>query len=129
MLALVSAAILRSEYRGTHNHILLSQIRDSPNLEGQVPVFISPRDRVAQLYPRHWVSFSSPPTTRRATVEVFDSASTRGYYQTGILFYILVYSLVRVRFTTVITQYQVNIARNCQATTHCMNLSYVAGNE
>jgi hypothetical protein len=27
--------------------------------------------------PRHWVPFSSPPTTRRATVEVFDSASTR----------------------------------------------------
>jgi hypothetical protein len=31
---------------------LLSQIRDSPNLEGQVPVFISPRNRVAQLYPQ-----------------------------------------------------------------------------
>jgi hypothetical protein len=27
-------------------------IWDSPNLEGQVPVFISPRNRVAQLYPR-----------------------------------------------------------------------------
>jgi hypothetical protein len=27
--------------------------------------------------PRHWVPFSSPPTTRRATVEVFDPASTR----------------------------------------------------
>jgi hypothetical protein len=31
-------------------HILLSQVRDSPNLEDQVPVFMSPRDRVAQLY-------------------------------------------------------------------------------
>jgi hypothetical protein len=29
----------RSESRGTIDHILLSQIRDSPNLEGQVPVF------------------------------------------------------------------------------------------
>jgi hypothetical protein len=29
--------ILRSESRGTHDHILLSQIRDSPNLEGWVP--------------------------------------------------------------------------------------------
>jgi hypothetical protein len=28
--------------------------------------------------PRHWVTFSSSPTTRRTTVEVFDSASTRG---------------------------------------------------
>jgi hypothetical protein len=31
-------------------HILLSQIRDSPKLEGQVPVFISLRNRVARLY-------------------------------------------------------------------------------
>jgi hypothetical protein len=44
--------ILRSESRGTHDHILLSQIRDFPNLEGQVPVFISPRNRVARLYPQ-----------------------------------------------------------------------------
>jgi hypothetical protein len=35
---------------GTRDHSLLSQIRDSPNLEGQVPVFISPR---------HWVPFLS----------------------------------------------------------------------
>jgi hypothetical protein len=35
---------------GTRDHILLSQIRDFPNLEGQVPVCISPRDRVAQQY-------------------------------------------------------------------------------
>jgi hypothetical protein len=27
-------------------------IWDSPNFEGQVPIFISPRNRVAQLYPR-----------------------------------------------------------------------------
>jgi hypothetical protein len=31
---------------------LLSQIREYPNLEEQVPVFISPRNRVAQLYPQ-----------------------------------------------------------------------------
>jgi hypothetical protein len=40
----------RSLSRRTHDHILLSQIRDSPNLEGQVPVFISHRNRVTQLY-------------------------------------------------------------------------------
>jgi hypothetical protein len=50
LLALASAVILRSESRGTHDHILLSQIRDSPNLEGQVPVFISPRNRLVRLY-------------------------------------------------------------------------------
>jgi hypothetical protein len=48
--------ILGSEPRGTHDRILLSQIRDSPNLEGQVPVFISPRIRVAQLYPQSLAS-------------------------------------------------------------------------
>jgi hypothetical protein len=47
-----------------HSH---SQVRDCPNLEGQFPV---------SYIPRHWVPFSSPPTTRRATVEVFDPAST-----------------------------------------------------
>jgi hypothetical protein len=51
-LDLASAVILRSESLGTNDHILLSQIRDSPNLEGQVPVFISPRNRVARLYPQ-----------------------------------------------------------------------------
>jgi hypothetical protein len=63
---LASAVILGSESRGTHDHILLSEIRDSPKLVGQVTVFISPRN---------WVPFSSPPTTRRATVEVFEPIS------------------------------------------------------
>jgi hypothetical protein len=51
LLALASAVILGSKSRGTHYHILLPQIRDFPNLEGQVSVFISPSNRVAQLYP------------------------------------------------------------------------------
>jgi hypothetical protein len=51
LLVLVSAVIFRSQPRGTNDHILLSQIRDFLNLEGQIPVFISPRNRVAQLYP------------------------------------------------------------------------------
>jgi hypothetical protein len=37
----------------------------SPNLEGQVPVFISPRNRVAKLFPRALVPFLSPLTIRR----------------------------------------------------------------
>jgi hypothetical protein len=49
LLDLASVVSLRSETRGTCDHILLSQIRDFPNLEGQVPVFIPPRNRVAQL--------------------------------------------------------------------------------
>jgi hypothetical protein len=54
LLGLAKADILRSYSRGTHGHFLLSQIRDCPNLEGQVPVLrpISYRKRVARLYPQ-----------------------------------------------------------------------------
>jgi hypothetical protein len=45
-------AILLSESHGTNGHILLSQIRDFTNLEDQVPLFISPRNRMARLYPQ-----------------------------------------------------------------------------
>jgi hypothetical protein len=50
LLDLASTVNLGSESRGTRGHILLSQIRDSPNLEGQVPVFTSPRNRGTQFY-------------------------------------------------------------------------------
>jgi hypothetical protein len=42
--------ILVSESCGTRDHILLFQTRNSSNLEGQVPIFLSPRNRVAQIY-------------------------------------------------------------------------------
>jgi hypothetical protein len=48
LLALANAVIHASKSHWTH--ILLFQIRDSPNLEGQVPVFISRKNRVAQLF-------------------------------------------------------------------------------
>jgi hypothetical protein len=83
LLDLASAVILRSESLGTHDHILLSQIRDSLNLEGQVPVFMSPRNGWPNCTTRHWVPFSSPATTRRATMEVFEPASTRGVTNDG----------------------------------------------
>jgi hypothetical protein len=50
LLVLASAVILRLQSDGPHDHILLPQIRDSPKLEGQVPVFISLRNKVARLY-------------------------------------------------------------------------------
>jgi hypothetical protein len=52
LMALAIAVILRSESRWIHDHTLLSQIRDSPNLEDQVPVFISLKNRLARLYPQ-----------------------------------------------------------------------------
>jgi hypothetical protein len=52
LLILASAVILWSESCGTHDHVLLSQIRDSTKLEAKVPVFIPPRNRVARLHPQ-----------------------------------------------------------------------------
>jgi hypothetical protein len=52
LLALASIVIVVSESRGTHDHILLFQIRDYSKLEGQVPKFTSSRNRVALLYPQ-----------------------------------------------------------------------------
>jgi hypothetical protein len=72
LLGLASAVIPRSECRGTHDHILESQIPDSWNLEGQVQYLYPPGTEWPGYTPKHWVLFSSPPTTRRAMVEVFD---------------------------------------------------------
>jgi hypothetical protein len=51
LLVLTSAVILRSESHRTYNHMLLSQIRDSPNLKSQVPI-LYPRNTVVPLYPQ-----------------------------------------------------------------------------
>jgi hypothetical protein len=51
LLVLTSAVILGSESRKTHDHISLSQIQNSRNLEGHIPVFISPKKKVAYIYP------------------------------------------------------------------------------
>jgi hypothetical protein len=75
LLVLASAVVLRSESRGIYDHILLSQIQDSPNLGGQVPAFISlheqggpvitpgtgfPLRRLLRLAGLQW-SYSTPP--------------------------------------------------------------------
>jgi hypothetical protein len=82
LLVLASAVILRSESRGTHDHILLSQIRDSPNWRFRSSYLYPPGTGWAGYIPGHWVSFSSPHTTGRTTVEVFDPASTQLYVTT-----------------------------------------------
>jgi hypothetical protein len=54
-------------------------IRDSPNLEGQVPVFISPRNSVAQLYTQalgslpYFSAFDSDSPNLEDQVSVFIS--------------------------------------------------------
>jgi hypothetical protein len=72
LLGLATAAPLWSESLRTQNHILLSQFLDSPSLEGQVPIFISPRNSVTQLYPR-------------ALGSIFDASYDWQHYGGGIL--------------------------------------------
>jgi hypothetical protein len=65
LLVLASGVILGSEYRGTHDHILLAQIHDSPNLETRFPYLYPPGTGWPSYTPRHCVPFPSPPTTRQ----------------------------------------------------------------
>jgi hypothetical protein len=72
LLVLASAVILGSESCGAYGHI-----RDCPQPGGPGPrIYIPPETGWPSYTPRHWVPFSLPPTTRRATVEVFELAST-----------------------------------------------------
>jgi hypothetical protein len=48
-----------------------------PTWRTRSPYLYSPGRGWFGYVPRHWVPFSSPPTTRRDKVEVFDPASTR----------------------------------------------------
>jgi hypothetical protein len=48
-----------------------------PTWRARSPYLYHPGKGWPSYAPSHWVPFSSPPTTRRATVDVFESASTR----------------------------------------------------
>jgi hypothetical protein len=49
-----------------------------PTWRARSPYLYPPGTGWPSYTPRHWVPFSLPPTTCRATVEVFEPASTRG---------------------------------------------------
>jgi hypothetical protein len=59
-----AAKSLNSLSRSEPETILYSHL---PNLEGQVPVFISPETRWPSYTPGHWVPFTSSLTIRRDT--------------------------------------------------------------
>jgi hypothetical protein len=58
LLCLTRAVPLGSESRGTQDHILLSHFLRLLNLEGQIPIFISPSDGGVHLYSRALGSLS-----------------------------------------------------------------------
>jgi hypothetical protein len=57
-------------------HFTFSNSRFPPTWRTRSPYLYPPGTGWFSYNPRHWVPFSSPPTTRRATVEVLDPAST-----------------------------------------------------
>jgi hypothetical protein len=77
LLVLAGAVTLRSESSGTHDQILLSQIRDSPTCKARSLYLYPPGTGWPSCTLRHRVPFSSPPTTRRATMNIYEPASTR----------------------------------------------------
>jgi hypothetical protein len=61
LLGLASAVSLGSESRGTQDHILLSHFFRNPNLEGQVLVFIPPKEQGVPVLPPEHGSLSAAP--------------------------------------------------------------------
>jgi hypothetical protein len=73
LLVVASAVIFGSEFRGTRDCVLLSQIRGVSNQEGKVPLLISPRNRVDRLYPQTTLVvpyITSERTTHRKYIEI-----------------------------------------------------------
>jgi hypothetical protein len=54
LLVLASAVILRSEFRGIHNHVLQSQFRDSPTWRTRSPYLYPPGTGWRSYTSRHW---------------------------------------------------------------------------
>jgi hypothetical protein len=70
LLVLASTIILRSESRGIHGIICCLIFETPPTWKARSLYIYPPGTRWPSYTPRHWVPFSSPPTTRRVTVEV-----------------------------------------------------------
>jgi hypothetical protein len=90
LLALASAVIFGSESSGTRDHMLLSQIRDFPFrrlLRLRVQWDSWPYVTVSDSR----LPFSSPPTTLRVSVEVFEPASIRDWKLYFMCVYMYVY--------------------------------------
>jgi hypothetical protein len=77
-LILARAVILGSESAGLVTIFYSLRFETPQNWRARSP-YLYPRGTGWPSYiSRDWVPFSSPPTTRRSTVEVFEPASTRG---------------------------------------------------
>jgi hypothetical protein len=76
LLVLASAVILRSETAGLMTTFYCLRFETPPTWRARSRYLYRPRTVWPGYTPKHWVPFSSPPTTRRATVEALDPASS-----------------------------------------------------
>jgi hypothetical protein len=79
VLDLTRAVIVACVSSGSHDQILLSQIKDSLIMKGQVPVFISPGNRVVQLHPQELGSISVTSYVSRGYGAGIRTRLPRGY--------------------------------------------------
>jgi hypothetical protein len=85
LLVLPNAVILRSKSCRTNDHILLFQMWDSPDLKGQVPIFIFPRNRVAVIPPGTGFPSCCLPWLAGLCFNSPDTASARTQQKTSFL--------------------------------------------
>jgi hypothetical protein len=123
MLVLVSAVILRSVSRGTHDHILLSQIGDSPTRRARSPYLCPSGTGWSGYTPRHWVPISSP-TTRKATVEVLDPASTRAPLLQKQHSYFICISILWVKLSHCLSSNGCNFVIDCMSIDNSIDTFY-----
>jgi hypothetical protein len=76
LLGLASAVILGSQFRRTHVHILLSQIWDCTNLEGQILYLYPPGTERSTYTPRHWVMLLKLTLLMDPTENTYYNSST-----------------------------------------------------
>jgi hypothetical protein len=87
LLVLVRAVILKSKSCGTHDHISLSQIRESPKLEGQVPVFVSRWEEVIPVI-RPGTGFDQAPNLASLITSQYGPTENHVSDNTSILAYV-----------------------------------------
>jgi hypothetical protein len=77
LLVLASAVILGPSPAGLITLLYCLRFETPPTWRARSPFLYPPGTGLPSYTPRHWVRISSPATTRRTTVKVFEPASSR----------------------------------------------------
>jgi hypothetical protein len=89
LLALASAVILGSESAGLMTIFYCPGLETPPTWRARSLYLYPPGTGWPSYNPRHWVPFSSPPTTCRAKVEVLEPASTLRFLKVKVTLWLI----------------------------------------